>query len=108
MRHRRLRLHLAVHPILDLADLFSRLFAGFGFKDYSTVTALQSNQLPVLFVHGEKDRFVPIKFTVENYAACNSEKRLITVPDAGHGTSYIFATELCQSAVREMLAAHAE
>ena len=102
------RFHLPVHPILDLADLFSRLFAGFGFKDYSTVTALQSNQLPVLFVHGEKDRFVPIKFTVENYAACNSEKRLITVPDAGHGTSYIFATELCQSAVREMLAAHAE
>ncbi len=102
------RFHIPVHPVLDLANLFSRLFAGFGFRDYSTVTALQQNRRPVLFVHGEKDRFVPIRFTVDNYAACVAEKQLITVPEAGHGTSYVFATETCQSAVREFLAKYAE
>ncbi len=95
--------HCPMHPTLDIANLFAKLFAGFGFKDYSTVTALQTNKLPVLFVHGEKDRFVPIRFTVDNYAACIAEKRLITVPEAGHGTSYIFATETCQSALRDFL-----
>ena len=97
------RLHLPVHPLLDIANAFSKLFAGFGFRDYSTVTALRENRRPVLFVHGEKDRFVPIRFTVDNYAACVAEKQLITVPQAAHGTSYIYARETCQEALREFL-----
>ncbi len=97
------RFHLPCHPLIDIADLFSRLFAGFAFKDYSTTTALKTNRRPVLFVHGEKDRLVPIRFTVENYAACEAEKKLITVSEAGHGTSYVFDTENCQRAVRDFL-----
>ena len=101
------RYHLPCHPLLEIADAFSHLFAGFGFKDYSTVQALRNNQRPVLFAHGEKDAFVPIRFTVENYAACAAEKRLITVPEAGHGTSYVFATETCQNAIRDFLRTYA-
>ena len=94
-------------PTLDIANLYARLFAGFGFKDYSTVEALRHNHLPVLFVHGEKDELVPIRFTVENYAACTAEKRLVTVPEAGHGTSYVFATETCQTALHDFLETYA-
>ena len=97
------RRHIPIHPILDIADFYAKAFAGFGFKDYSTVTALQKNKLPVLFVHGEKDHFVPVRFTVENYAACTAEKQLITVPEAGHGTSYYYAMETCQNALRQFL-----
>ena len=97
------RIHLPIHPLLDIAELFSKLFAGFGFKEYSTVTALKGNRRPVLFVHGEKDALVPIRFTVDNYAACSAEKRLITVPDAPHGMSYVYATETCQTAMRDFL-----
>ena len=93
------------HPTLELAGFFARLFAGFGFRDYSTLTALEQNKLPVLFVHGEKDGFVPVRFTVENYAACSAKKKLITVPEAGHGLSYVYATETCQAALREFLGA---
>ena len=102
------RFHFPAHPIIDIADLFSRLFAHFGFRDYSTLTALAQNKLPVLFAHGEKDNFVPIRFTVENYAACIAEKRLITVPEAGHGTSYVYATETCQNGIREFLQTYGE
>ncbi len=97
------RRHIPVHPILDIADLFSNVFADFGFKDYSTITALQSNHRPVLFVHGEKDDFVPVRFTVENYAACTAPKQLITVPEAGHGTSYVCAHDSCRAALRDFL-----
>ena len=95
--------HIPRQPIIWIADMFSRLFAGFGFRDYSTLGALDSNRLPVLFVHGEQDHFVPVHFTLENYDICPGEKRLITVPEAGHGTSYFFATEQCQQAVRDFL-----
>ncbi len=95
--------HIPPHPVIELAELYSRLFAGFAFKDYSTITALKSSRLPVLFVHGQKDTLVPIRFTVDNYAACEGPKQLITVPEAGHGTSYVFETETCQQAIRDML-----
>ena len=90
-------------PILDIADGFSRVFARFGFKEYSTIDALKHNHIPVFFVHGQADDFVPMQFTVDNYAACTADKRLITVPEAGHGTSYIYATEQCQQAMRDWL-----
>ena len=90
-------------PLMALVQMYAKLFADFGFRDCSTVDALRRNRLPVLFVHGEQDQFVPIRFTVENYGACAGEKQLITVPEAGHGTSYIFATSQCQAALRKFL-----
>lgn len=98
------RRHLPRQPLMALVELYARLFAGFGFRDCSTVDALRQSRLPVLFIHGEDDDFVPVRFTVENYGACAGEKRLITVPGAGHGTSYILASEEYQTAVQEFLA----
>lgn len=97
------RLHLPIHPLFDIAAAFTKLFAGFDMDEYSTVTALENNRRPVLFVHGEKDALVPIRFTVDNYAACTAEKRLLTVPDAPHGMSYVYARETCQAALRDFL-----
>lgn len=102
------RLRLPRQPLLFIAELFARCFAGFSFREYSTVTALRENRLPVLFVHGEQDSFVPVRFTVENYAACAGEKRLVTVPDAGHGGSYLLAREACQATLREFLETYAD
>ena len=96
--------HIPRQPLLALAELHARAFAGFGFRDYSTVTALKMNRRPVLFVHGEKDSFVPIRFTVENYAACAAEKQLVTVPEAGHGASYLLETARCQAVLEDFLA----
>ena len=96
--------HIPRQPVMAAAELYARLFAGFSFSEYSTVTALQQARVPVLFVHGERDTFVPVRFTVENYAACAGRKKLITVPEAGHGASYLLARAQCQSALREFLA----
>lgn len=90
-------------PMMALVQLYARLFAGFSFRACSTVDALRQSRLPVLFVHGEQDTLVPVRFTVENYGACAGEKRLITVPEAGHATSYIFAAPRYQAALREFL-----
>ena len=92
----RSRFGVAGGLLLAVAGLFAKLFAGFGFSDYSTVTALKQAKLPVLFIHGEADTFVPIRFTVENYAACVSDKKLLTIPDAGHAVSYLVEPEQCQ------------
>lgn len=64
-----------------------------GSKDYSCTEALSHCKVPVLFIHGTDDRFVPIEMTYENYKACASKKRLLVVPGAGHGESYLFDRE---------------
>ena len=51
--------------------------------------SLSRCRVPVLFVHGTEDHFVPIEMTYENYKACASPKRLFVVPGAEHGMSYL-------------------
>ena len=60
---------------------------------FSCEDALRVCTLPVLFVHGSDDQFVPVELTYQNYKACSSEKRLLIVPGAGHGQSYIIEPE---------------
>ncbi|MBE6728883.1 MAG: alpha/beta hydrolase [Ruminococcaceae bacterium] len=55
---------------------------------YSCTEALNNCTVPVLFVHGTDDKFVPIEMTYENYKACTAPKRLFVVPGAAHGMSY--------------------
>lgn len=59
-----------------------------GAGDYTTLDALAECEVPVLFIHGTDDRFVPIEMTYENYKACAAPKHLLVVPGANHGMSY--------------------
>ncbi len=64
-----------------------------GSKFYSTIDAMQNCKVPVLFVHGTDDKFVPIDMTFKNYKACSSKKRLFAVPGAAHAMSYLVDKE---------------
>lgn len=100
------RKHIPLHPFIDIAELFSRLMAGFSFRECSTIDAMKACRVPVLFVHGEADTFVPAHFTQENFDACRAEKELLLVPGAAHGASYLVDTERCQTALRDFLWGH--
>lgn len=67
----------------------------------SCVEAMKACRVPVLFVHGEEDRFVPVEMTYENYAACAAPKELLIVPGAEHGMSYLTDRASYESRVRE-------
>lgn len=74
------------YPFVQLGGY---LYGGFDLREADALRALQNCQVPVLFIHGEDDRFVPCKMTLENYAHCASDKTLLTIPAAGHGLSYL-------------------
>ena len=100
------RTHLPPYPMLWLLDLYTRLFADFRLKEYSTVEALRRSNYPVLFLHGTKDGFVPVEMTKRNYDACRSEKTLLLVEGATHGMSYLAERERVEAAYIEFLNRH--
>lgn len=68
---------------------------------YSTTKALAKCKVPVLFIHGTDDNFVPIEMTYENYKSCVSDKRLFIVPGAEHGMSYLVDKDGYETAVKQ-------
>ncbi len=86
-------LHISYGIRRAAADDLCRKRIKVGAGSYSTTEALKNTDIPVLLVHGTDDRFVPIEMTYENYKACASPKRLLVVPGAEHGTSYLVDRE---------------
>jgi pimeloyl-ACP methyl ester carboxylesterase len=84
--------HLPVHPVMLFARMLTRVIAGFGMKEYSTLDALNVNKIPVLFIHGGCDTFVPTEMSRRNYEACRAPKELLIVPNAKHAVSSILDT----------------
>ena len=79
-----------VYPFIKLG---ARIFGGFNLEQTDVINELKKCKVPVLFIHGEDDRFVPCQMTVENYNACPSKKMLFTVPGAGHGLCFLADNE---------------
>lgn len=92
--------HLPREPFVSIADLICRRKAGYSYRDYSTLKAMQANRKPILFVHGLGDRFVLPEGTLKNHEACQSEKELLLVEGAKHMQSYLLATEEYQQKLR--------
>lgn len=86
-------LHLSYSVRRAAANSICRRKIQMGANEYSTLTALENNRVPVLFIHGADDHFVPVEMTYENYKACTAPKRLLVVPGADHGMSYLLEPE---------------
>ena len=72
---------------MPFIKLGARLFGKFDLTETDALRAVVRCKYPVLLVHGEADLFVPCSMSHEIYAACTSDKRLETFPDAPHGFS---------------------
>ncbi len=82
-----LRLPYALYK--SAADQLCRQKIQVSADDYCCTDAMKQCAVPILFIHGTDDKFVPVEMTYENYKACTAEKRLFVVPGADHGLSYL-------------------
>ena len=79
------------------------IFGGFDPEEASAKEALKNCKIPVMFVHGEADDFVPCQMSRDNYEACASRKEILTVPGAKHGMSYCIDSEAYVNAVQKFM-----
>ena len=98
---------LPTFPLLDAASLVTRVRAGFSFKEASAVEQLKKTSLPILFIHGEDDTFVPYWMLDVVYNACAStDKEKLSIPGAAHGGAAGTDPELYWSTVEAFLNKH--
>ena len=91
-------------PLLWMTRKLAIHRAGYDIKKCDAKKALEQAELPILFIHGKEDDFVPTFMSEENYEACASEyKELLLMEGAGHAKCYFVDTELYEETVREFL-----
>ncbi|MBO4354172.1 MAG: alpha/beta hydrolase [Clostridia bacterium] len=97
------RFHLPKEPFMTVMTALIKIFAKYD-CNYSAEDALKDNKLPVLFIHGEADDFVPHYMSEKNVAAAkNCYTKFISVPGAAHAQSYLIDTERCRKEAVEFL-----
>ena len=80
--------HVPVGVAYAVGRLGAKLYGGFEPNDADCRAAVAKATVPILFIHGEADGFVPCDMSRQNYEACASPKELLTIPGAAHAVCY--------------------
>lgn len=74
------------YPFVKLGAL---LFGRFDLDKYQPIDSVKRTKIPVIFIHGDADTFVPTYMSEVLYEACASEhKSLVKIKGAGHGVAF--------------------
>lgn len=90
----KLQFNLPKEPLITTSSWVTQLRAGYSFAEADSVKQLKKNKLPTLFIHGDKDDFVPSAMVYDNYKASAGKKELWIVKGAGHGKAFSKDPEL--------------
>lgn len=95
-------MHLPADICYPFVKLGARLYGHFDLEEISPKEAMKTCKLPIIFIHGDADAYVPHGMSVENYEACASKhKKMVTIEGAGHGVAFPAAQERYIREVRE-------
>ncbi|MCH5255998.1 MAG: alpha/beta hydrolase [Lachnospiraceae bacterium] len=93
--------HLPAFPAIPGADLINKRLAGYGMDECNAKIEVQKAKVPILFIHGSADTFVPCSMCQELYDNCASPKRILIVEGAAHAESYYKDMEAYEKALTE-------
>lgn len=73
--------------LISLESLITYLRAGFWYSEVSPLQVVRNVDIPILFIHGKKDDYVPTRMSKEMYACKKNRKAIYLVARAGHAKS---------------------
>ncbi len=95
--------NLPSFPVMNLSNMVTMFKAGYSLKDASPIEQVAKSKTPILYIHGDKDDFVPYYMMDELYKATSSEKSKLTVQNAGHGKADLVNPDLYWNTVTDFL-----
>jgi fermentation-respiration switch protein FrsA (DUF1100 family) len=82
------RYGLPKFPVLYAASLYTQLKAGWNFKEASALEQVKKCPLPMFFIHGDKDTYVPTWMVYKLYETKSGEKEIWIAPNVKHADAY--------------------
>lgn len=84
-------------PLLNLVNWFLKRKAGFTLEQVSPIKAVKNSLLPVMFIHGTEDTYVPTQMSVDMYNMKQGAKKLLLIQKAVHANAFRVDPELYTS-----------
>ena len=73
--------------ILNVTNMVTKLKAGYSLKEASALECVKKATVPILYIHGDKDKFVPYSMMDKLYDATSSPKEKLTIEGGEHANS---------------------
>ena len=87
----------------DLANLGAGVRYGYALKDMRPVDALDGNEVPILFIHGAADSFIPPENSRRMYERTKGFREIRLIEGAGHAESILTDPELYRTCAEDFL-----
>ncbi|MEE1015667.1 MAG: alpha/beta hydrolase [Lachnospiraceae bacterium] len=95
--------HMPAFPTMQLADFLNRKLSGYGLDECNAAREVKKAKVPILFIHGSGDTFVPCSMCETIYENCASPKKKLIVEGAAHAESYYKDTDAYENALTEFI-----
>ena len=90
-------------PILNFCSLITKIKDNYFISEASAIKQLQKAKVPILFIHGDKDKFVPFYMLDKLYNTCSSKKDKLIIKDVGHAKSESLKSDLYWNKVEDFI-----
>ena len=95
--------NLPSFPLIPVTSVITKIRAGYFFGEASSIAQLKKNKTPILFIHGDADKFVPFEMLDEVYEATDAPKEKYIVSGAAHAKAYTVDPKKYKEKVNDFL-----
>lgn len=95
--------HMPTFPALYNANLITMVKAGYSLKKASSIKQIKKSKIPILFIHGDKDNFVPFYMLDKLYNAANCKKEKLVIKGAAHAEAQLIDPQKYWHTVRKFI-----
>lgn len=89
--------------LMTAASLVAKFKVGYNFDEASCLKQIKQSNIPILFIHGDRDKFVPYEMLDELYEEANLPKEKLVIKNAGHVESSKINPELYWSTIEKFI-----
>lgn len=91
---------LSFLPLVSTASWISSSMGRGSFFDIAPENDVKQIEVPILFIHGKKDDYIPIEHAYKLYQAKTDKKKLIEMENGKHAESYLYNKNVYEEAVQ--------
>ena len=89
--------------LMMCANIVAKFKMGYNFTEASSINQIKKSNIPILFIHGDRDKFVPYEMLDELYEEANLPKEKLVIKNAGHVESSKINPELYWKTIKQFI-----